>query len=130
VPDISYDGIEPGETFTYNFPIVQSGTYWFHSHTGFQERGDVSARLEAEYELLLTNYLILTPSMEINVAFSGDEETGVGSGFNDIELGVRLGYDLIDRSFSPYLGFLYERNSAKQLTLPKVTAKMTKPGLL
>ena len=37
VPGISYDGIEPGETFTYNFPIVQSGTYWFHSHSGFQE---------------------------------------------------------------------------------------------
>ena len=37
VPTISYDGIEPGETFTYNFPIVQSGTFWFHSHSGFQE---------------------------------------------------------------------------------------------
>ena len=37
VPDISYDGIDPGETFTYRFPIVQTGTYWFHSHTGFQE---------------------------------------------------------------------------------------------
>jgi len=37
VPNISYAGIEPGETFTYNFPIVQSGTYWFHSHSGFQE---------------------------------------------------------------------------------------------
>jgi len=37
VPTISYDGIEPGETFTYTFPIVQSGTYWFHSHSGFQE---------------------------------------------------------------------------------------------
>ena len=37
VPGISYDGIEPGDTFTYQFPIVQSGTYWFHSHTGFQE---------------------------------------------------------------------------------------------
>lgn len=37
VPTISYDGIEPGEIFTYNFPIVQSGTYWFHSHSGFQE---------------------------------------------------------------------------------------------
>ncbi|WP_193182769.1 copper resistance system multicopper oxidase [Nisaea sediminum] len=37
VPGISYDGIAPGETFTYRFPIVQSGTYWFHSHTGFQE---------------------------------------------------------------------------------------------
>ncbi|SDG36993.1 copper resistance system multicopper oxidase [Thalassobaculum litoreum] len=37
VPGISFDGIKPGETFTYRFPIVQSGTYWFHSHTGFQE---------------------------------------------------------------------------------------------
>ena len=37
VPGISYNGIAPGETFTYNFPITQSGTYWFHSHTGFQE---------------------------------------------------------------------------------------------
>lgn len=37
VPGISYDGIEPGATFTYRFPIVQNGTYWFHSHTGFQE---------------------------------------------------------------------------------------------
>ena len=37
VPDISYEGIAPGETFTYNFPIVQNGTYWFHSHSGFQE---------------------------------------------------------------------------------------------
>ena len=37
VPDISYPGIKPGETFTHNFPIVQAGTYWFHSHSGFQE---------------------------------------------------------------------------------------------
>ncbi|MEQ8653421.1 MAG: copper resistance system multicopper oxidase [Kiloniellales bacterium] len=37
VPGISYDGIDPGQTFTYRFPIVQSGTYWFHSHTDFQE---------------------------------------------------------------------------------------------
>jgi CopA family copper-resistance protein len=37
VPKISYPGIEPGETFTYKFPIVQTGTYWFHSHSGFQE---------------------------------------------------------------------------------------------
>ena len=37
VPTISFDGIEPGETFTYKFPIVQAGTYWYHSHSGFQE---------------------------------------------------------------------------------------------
>ncbi|MDT8343693.1 MAG: copper resistance system multicopper oxidase, partial [Thermohalobaculum sp.] len=37
VPGVSFDGIAPGETFTYRFPIVQAGTYWFHSHSGFQE---------------------------------------------------------------------------------------------
>lgn len=37
VPGISYKGIAPGETFTYRFKVQQSGTYWYHSHTGFQE---------------------------------------------------------------------------------------------
>ncbi|UDL06976.1 copper resistance system multicopper oxidase [Marinobacter sp. CA1] len=37
VPGISFPGIPAGETFTYRFPAVQSGTYWFHSHSGFQE---------------------------------------------------------------------------------------------
>ena len=37
VPTISFDGIAPGESFTYRFPIVQSGTYWYHSHSGLQE---------------------------------------------------------------------------------------------
>lgn len=32
VPGISFPGIKPGETFTYKFPIIQAGTYWFHSH--------------------------------------------------------------------------------------------------
>jgi CopA family copper-resistance protein len=38
VPGISYPGIAPGETFVYRFPVKQSGTYWYHSHTGFQEQ--------------------------------------------------------------------------------------------
>lgn len=37
VPDVSFKGIAPGETFTYTFPMVQTGTYWYHSHTEFQE---------------------------------------------------------------------------------------------
>ena len=37
VPGVSFGGIEPGTTFTYQFPIKQSGTYWFHSHSGGQE---------------------------------------------------------------------------------------------
>ena len=84
---------------------------WFEVDADFfvSETGDTSARLDVEYELLITNRLILTPSMDINVAFSGDPEIDIGSGVSDIEVGARLSYDLIDRAVSPYLGFVYER---------------------
>ena len=38
VPGISFDGIPPGETFTYRFKVRQTGTYWYHSHSGYQEQ--------------------------------------------------------------------------------------------
>ena len=38
VPEISFDGISPGETFHYEFDLRQSGTYWYHSHSAFQEQ--------------------------------------------------------------------------------------------
>ncbi|PPD30177.1 MAG: copper resistance protein CopA [Methylomonas sp.] len=38
VPGISFDGIAPGQTFTYQFPIKQNGTYWYHGHSGMQEQ--------------------------------------------------------------------------------------------
>ncbi len=37
VPGVSFPGIPPGQTFVYEFPIIQSGTYWYHSHSGLQE---------------------------------------------------------------------------------------------
>ncbi|PJM67270.1 copper resistance system multicopper oxidase [Achromobacter ruhlandii] len=38
VPGLSFPGIDPGQTFTYRFDVRQSGTYWYHSHSGFQEQ--------------------------------------------------------------------------------------------
>ncbi len=38
VPGISFPGIPAGETFTYRYPVLQNGTYWYHSHTGLQEQ--------------------------------------------------------------------------------------------
>lgn len=38
VPGVSFPGIKPGETFVYEFPVQQSGTYWYHSHSGLQEQ--------------------------------------------------------------------------------------------
>jgi len=48
VPGISFPGIGPGETFTYRFPIVQAGTYWYHSHSGFQEQEGVYGSIVIE----------------------------------------------------------------------------------
>ena len=41
VPGLSFTGIHPGETYTYRFPVKQAGTYWYHSHSGFQEQRGV-----------------------------------------------------------------------------------------
>ncbi|WP_372748344.1 copper resistance system multicopper oxidase [Litorivivens sp.] len=41
VPGLSFDGIQPGETYKYQFDVNQSGTYWYHSHSGFQEQTGV-----------------------------------------------------------------------------------------
>jgi CopA family copper-resistance protein len=41
VPGLSFDGIKPGDTYEYQFDINQSGTYWYHSHSGFQEQSGV-----------------------------------------------------------------------------------------
>jgi CopA family copper-resistance protein len=67
VPGFSFPGIRPGETFTYEFPIKQSGTYWYHSHSGFQEpdgafgaiviepQGREPFRYDREYVVQLTD---------------------------------------------------------------------------
>jgi CopA family copper-resistance protein len=48
VPGLSFHGIAPGETFTYRFPLRQSGTYWYHSHSAFQEQTGLYGALVVE----------------------------------------------------------------------------------
>jgi len=78
---------------------------WFEvsANAFLSDEGDPSARMEAEYDLPITQRLILQPRAEVNVAFAEDEEIGVGSGLNDFELGLRLRYE-IEREFAPYIG--------------------------
>ena len=84
---------------------------WFEVDTNLyvSNEGDASADFEAEYELLLTNYWIVSATFESLVAFSEDEEIGIGKGLSSTELGLRLSYDLIGRSFAPYVGVAHER---------------------
>lgn len=71
-------------------------------------KGDASARLEAEYELLLTQRLIAKPSAELNFAVQDVEELGIGSGLSEAELGLRLRYEIVSE-IAPYLGVSWER---------------------
>jgi len=60
-------------------------------------------RFQAEYEMLLTQRLILTPEFEFNLYGQNDRELGTGSGLSDFEAGLRLRYE-VRREFAPYIG--------------------------
>lgn len=72
------------------------------------ESGRTGFRLEAEYELLFTQRLILAPALEVNFYGQNDVDTGTGSGLSDIEAGLRLRYE-IRREFAPYIGVNWNR---------------------
>lgn len=74
----------------------------------FLRAGEVSGRFEAEYDQLLTQRLIVQPRIETGFAGSSDPARGVGSGINDIELGLRLRYEL-RREIAPYIGVNWAR---------------------
>ncbi|TNE58180.1 MAG: copper resistance system multicopper oxidase [Alphaproteobacteria bacterium] len=73
VPGVSFDGIQPGETFTYEFPVRQAGTYWYHSHSGLQEQqghygpiiidpaGSDPVAYDREFVLMLGDWTFMDP---------------------------------------------------------------------
>ena len=76
--------------------------------TGFvSSDGHLAGKLEASYDLLLTQRLILQPQIELNVYSKSDPARLVGAGFSDIDTGLRLRYEF-SRTFAPYLGLVYE----------------------
>ena len=72
------------------------------------QSGQTAARLEAEYETLFTNRLILQWGAEAEFHGKDDPQRGVGSGLGTVELGARLRYE-IRREFAPYVGVVWER---------------------
>ena len=67
------------------------------------ESGRMAAALSVEYEYMITQKLILSPELEMNLYSKDDEVVGVGSGLSDMELGLRLRYEIV-REFAPYVG--------------------------
>jgi copper resistance protein B len=83
--------------------------YWFEIDAAafLSQEGDASARFEAEYDLLVTQRLIARSVAEVEVAAQDVEELGIGSGVTDIELGLRLRYEIV-REVAPYIGLSWE----------------------
>ncbi|VVE27657.1 copper resistance protein B [Pandoraea terrigena] len=73
------------------------------------QAGQTAARLEAKYELLITNRLVLQPTAEINIYGKNDASRGIGAGLSSTSLGLRLRYEL-DRQFAPYIGVNWDRS--------------------
>ena len=71
------------------------------------DRGDLTARIEAEYDQKITQSLILQPRIELEAAAQDISVRGLGRGLTKIEPGVRLRYEIAPE-FAPYLGIEYE----------------------
>jgi copper resistance protein B len=72
------------------------------------DAGRTAARFQAQYELLFTQRLILQPELEVNLYGKSDPERNIGSGFSDMELGLRLRYE-VRREFAPYVGLTWNQ---------------------
>lgn len=85
--------------------------YWFDTEATFYvgDAGRTAFRLKMEYELLLTQRLILQPEGEANVYGKSDPARQLGSGLSDLEIGLRLRYE-VRRQFAPYVGVVWSRN--------------------
>jgi hypothetical protein len=88
VPFVSYPPIKPGTTFTYRFPIRQTGTYWYHSHSGLQEQRGVFGSIvilpkerdhgeDKDYVVVLSDWTDQNPKEILRNLRRGSEFFGV-----------------------------------------------------
>ncbi|HEX7028716.1 MAG TPA: copper resistance system multicopper oxidase [Gammaproteobacteria bacterium] len=134
VPGLSFDGIRPGETFTYSFDVNQSGTYWYHSHSGFQEQTGLHGAIvidprepdpvayDRDYVVMLTEWTDEDPEdiygrlkkeshyYNINERTTGDlwrdiREKGAAQTFRERSMWNRM--RMSDRDLSDVTGYTY-----------------------
>ncbi len=88
------------------------------------DKGDLTARIEAEYDQRITQRLILQPRIEVQLAGQSVPELGIGSGLSAIEAGLRLRYE-IRREFAPYIGVGYEAKVGKTADMARAAGDKT-----
>ena len=106
---LRYEDFESGDRTSVVAGIQGMAPYKFEIDAAafLSEDGDLSVRAEFERDILFSNQLILQPRAEAQVAFTDVPEIGVGSGINELSIGLRLRYEYT-RKFAPYLGVEWE----------------------
>ncbi|WKE65346.1 copper resistance protein B [Gallaecimonas kandeliae] len=103
--------------------------YWFEldvtAYLG--EQGRSALRLDADYELLLTQRLVLQPKIEANFYGKDDTERGIAKGLSDASAGIRLRYEF-SRQFAPYVGFEWQGRFGKSASLARQEGQATREG--
>lgn len=96
--------------------------YWFELEPTIfvSHEGDISARIRGSLKMYVTQRLVLEPSAELNVAFQAVPDFGVGAGFNDLELGLRLRYEFT-RRFAPYIGISWRQSFGESADLERAS---------
>lgn len=82
------------------------------------DSGRTAFRVSAEYELLFTQRLILSPNINVNFYGQNDEEIATGSGLSDAKAGLRLRYEIL-REFAPYIGVNWSRQFGNTAIMAK-----------
>lgn len=102
------------------FGVQGLAPYWFEVEALVYvgEQGRTAARFSTEYEMFLTQRLVLQPKLELELFGKDDVDNGIGSGFSDAQLGLRLRYE-IRREFAPYIGVVWSRKLGETADLAR-----------
>ena len=108
---IAYDKNSDASQTWVEVAIAGLAPYFFETRAAVlvNSDGNVGLRLDAEYEALITQKLILTPSFEADLYTKDDPQMRTGSGLSSIDVGLRLRYEFV-REFAPYIGVTWEKN--------------------
>jgi copper resistance protein B len=119
--------LEPGPSRTWAAIGIQGlAPYWFEVElTGYiGSSGRTHLRGEVEYELLLTNRLILQPLLEVELFGKSDEERGIGAGLSTTDLGFRLRYEF-RRELGPYIGVTWNNKWGETADFAEAAGEQT-----
>ena len=119
-------GIGPNRTWL-AFGMQGLAPYWFEvdaaAYVG--SGGRTALRLGAEYELLVTQRLIVQPRIEANFYGKSDADRGIGKGFSDLTTGVRVRYEF-SRQFAPYVGVEWANQFGETADLRRAAGEPTR----